>query len=90
MFLFNKFWLLSLTIFLIGAFVLTVTRAVSEEVNAIASLIIMVLLIHVLANRIREFGSNPWLALWAILPFVGLIQAFYYGCKESGTITKEE
>ena len=53
-------------------------------------LIFVLILIHILANRIRGFGSNPWLALLAVLPFVGLFQAFYYGCKQSKGVTQEE
>ncbi|MCG3884475.1 hypothetical protein I3271_07215 [Photobacterium leiognathi] len=53
------------------------------------SLAILVPLIHVLANRIRAFGSNPWLALLAVFPFVGLFQAFYFGIKQSKTGVEE-
>jgi len=86
-----KFWLLSIPIFLVGSIVMELTRAVAGDgAGAIPSLVFLVILTHVLANRIRGFGSNPWLALWALLPLVGLFQAFYYGCKKSGKIPKEE
>ncbi|MCU8092605.1 hypothetical protein L5M18_13670 [Shewanella sp. SM20] len=86
-----KFWLINLLVIFIGSFVMGMTKAIgSEGANAIASLIVVIILIHVLANRIRGFGSNPWLALWAILPLVGLLQSLYYGCKKSGEMPQSE
>lgn len=86
-----KFWLLSLTIFLISSLIMIVPMALDAEgLIALISWIFSVILIHILANRIREFGSNPWLALWAIIPFVGLFQAIYYGCKKSRKMAQEE
>lgn len=87
-----KFWLLSLPVILFGSLVMEVTKGVAgEAASAIPSLIVIVILTHILANRIRGFGSNPWLALWAIVPFVGLFQTFYYGCKKkSGKMAQEE
>jgi hypothetical protein len=38
--------------------------------------------INVLANRIRDFGGNPWLALFAIFPLVNSIFTLYYGIKQ--------
>lgn len=79
-----KFWLINIPVLFIGSVILGITKSGGlESANAIASLLILIILIHVLANRIRGFGSNPWLALLAILPFVGLFQALYYGCKRS-------
>jgi uncharacterized membrane protein YhaH (DUF805 family) len=76
---------------LIWRAITVVVKSIGEEgVHSITSLILLVILIHILANRIRGFGSNPWLALWAILPFVGMFQAFYYGGKKSGKMPQEE
>ena len=86
-----KFWLTSLPVIFIGSFFLGVANNVSDPGMAgVIPLIFMLILIHILANRIRGFGSNPWLALLAVLPFVGLFQAFYYGCKQSKGVTQEE
>lgn len=86
-----KFWLMNLLVIFIGTLAMVMTRAIgSEGANGLTSLIVCAILIHVLANRIRDFGSNPWLALWAILPFVGLFQALYYGCKKSGETQQTE
>lgn len=85
-----KFWLLSLTVILIGSFIMILPMALDAEGTiAIISWVMSVILIHILANRIRGFGSNPWLALWAIIPLVGLFQSFYYGCKKSGNLNQK-
>lgn len=34
---------------------------------------------NVLANRIRDYGGNPWLALWGIVPLVNVFVGLYYG-----------
>lgn len=86
-----KFWLINLPVIFVGLFFIGVSGAtVAAGDDAITSLIVGVILINILANRIRGFGSNPWLALWAILPFVGLFQALYYGCKKSGNVPQEK
>ena len=87
----TKFWLINLPVIFLGLVVIGLTEAIGTEgTHAITSIIVFVILIHILANRIRGFGSNPWLALWAILPLVGLFQALYYGCKKSGNMYQEE
>lgn len=69
---------------LVGLIFLVTFKAINALIlHAITSLVILTVLIQTLANRIRGYGSNPWIALWAILPFVGLFLAFYYGCKKS-------
>jgi uncharacterized membrane protein YhaH (DUF805 family) len=86
-----KFWLINIPVIFIGLIFMGMARSLGTEgAHSITSLILLATLIHVLANRIRGFGSNPWLALWAILPLVGLFQAFYYGCKKSGKKPQEE
>mgnify|MGYP001160550339 CR=1 FL=1 len=86
-----KFWLINIPVIFLGSFIMGVTEAIGAQgANAIVSLIVGVTLIHILANRIRGFGSNPWLALWAIIPLVGLFQALYYGCKKSGEMPQEQ
>jgi succinate dehydrogenase hydrophobic anchor subunit len=41
--------------------------------------IISLLWLNTLANRIRQYGSNPWVALWALIPFVNIVLGLYYG-----------
>lgn len=86
-----KFWLLSLIALLIGSFIMIIPMALEAEgAIALISWVVFLILIHVLANRIRDYGSSPWQALWAIIPFVGLFQAIYYGCKKSRKMAQEE
>ena len=35
--------------------------------------------VNTLANRIRDFGGNPWYSLWSLVPIVNPVIAFYYG-----------
>lgn len=85
-----KFWLLSIPTLLVGAFFASIGKSMGGGAEAIVALIIHIPLIHILANRIRGFGSNPWLSLLAFLPLVGLFQAFYYGFKKSANISQDE
>lgn len=98
-----KFWLSFIAVIVFGAICLgmignTEYQGIASQAeyhrallgSLVVQLVVIVALIHILANRIRGFGSNPWLALLSLLPFVFLLQALYYGCKESATVTKEE
>ena len=42
-------------------------------------LIVVIIWINALANRIRDYGSNPWIAAFATLPLVNIGLALYYG-----------
>lgn len=86
-----QFWLISLAVIFIAGFVNVVPMVLEAEVaTTIIAWVALIIYIHVLANRIRDFGSNPWLALLAIIPFVGLFQALYYGCIKSGKMPQEK
>lgn len=39
--------------------------------------------LNALVNRIRDYGSNPWIALWTIIPFVNILMGLYYGIAKS-------
>lgn len=88
-----KFWGMSVLLLFLSLIVNVMFR-VSENVdmNAIDSTgpiitIILVLIalaiqlawINVLANRIRDYGDNPYLSLLALIPFVNIGMAFCYG-----------
>lgn len=81
----TKFWLVSIFTILIGSFLIGALGSAkgAETLSSLLSLLVLSILINTLANRIRAFGGEPWLALLAIIPFVGMFQAFYYGCKKS-------
>jgi len=78
----KKFWLIAmLSVIFIGipgGFANMASNANSVG-SDIAIIILSFILTNSLANRIRDYGSNPWLALWALLPLVGLFQALYFG-----------
>lgn len=78
----TTFWTISLITIFVGSFVLVVSRAAGYEVfRLFVAFVINLILIITLANRIRDYGSNAWLALLAIIPFVGMFQALYYGIR---------
>ena len=81
-----KFWIISFSLLIILVFVNFFAKLfadIGQNTNAIflygISLVISLSWINTLANRIRDYGSNPWLALWALLPLVNIVLAFYYG-----------
>ena len=45
--------------------------------------------INTLANRIRDYGGNPWNALWSLVPLVNIGLAFYYGIVKEKTKEKD-
>ena len=40
---------------------------------------LLILMFNTLANRIRDYGSNPWIALLSIIPLLGMGVVLYYG-----------
>ena len=80
-----KFSIISLILFIPYIFLNIMAEALEKSGRDdiyIFYLIIFALVliwINILANRIRDFGNNPWYALWALIPPVNLGMAFYYG-----------
>lgn len=82
----KTFWIVTLITLFVGGYILVFASIAtevggSETYEVVATLIISFILINTLANRIRDYGSNPWLALWSLIPLVGMIQAIYYGIR---------
>jgi membrane-bound ClpP family serine protease len=82
----TTFWIVSLVTFFIGGFILVFIQAIEassgdDSIGTVFAFLIGLMLINTLANRIRDYGSNPWLSLWALIPLVGMFQAFYYGIR---------
>ena len=44
--------------------------------------ILFIIWINTLANRIRDYGLSPWLALFALFPFLNFIVGLYFGIKK--------
>jgi len=87
----SKFWIISIILFIVDVF-LGIFIRVFEHSNeyqsqamslSIITLVIAIVWMNTLANRIRDYGSNPYIALWAIIPLVNIILAFYYGSVKS-------
>ena len=76
------FWIWSGVLIIPTSIVVQMSKVSDSGIPAILALIFMLIWINVLANRIRDFGGNPWLALTAILPFVNLVFTVYYGIKQ--------
>jgi len=43
------------------------------------ALVIDIIWTNTLANRIRDYGSNPWISLFSLIPLVNVGLALYYG-----------
>lgn len=41
--------------------------------------IVILMWINALANRIRDYGSNPWIAVFSLIPLANIGLALYYG-----------
>jgi hypothetical protein len=93
-----KFWIWSLILLIINipfAIISKVESNYSQNTDdLIVSIIILslpsIIWINTLANRIRDYGSNPWIALFALLPIVNIFLALYYGIKQYKTVNNTE
>lgn len=89
------FWMVTIIAALVGGFLLVMVQSLAkasgnEGIESIFTLILIFILINTLANRIRDYGSNPWLALWSLLPLVGLVQALYFGIKHKKSVSGDQ
>lgn len=83
------FWIWSIILMIINIPLMILSKAPigdTEEVSTGTILLILfifilpsIIWINTLANRIRDYGSNPWLSLWALVPLVNMGMALYYG-----------
>lgn len=81
-----KYWLISIILSIPAISLNNIARyfeSTEQNDNAmvlyIIIFIISLLWLNTLANRIRQYGSNPWVALWALIPFVNIVLGLYYG-----------
>lgn len=91
----TMFWMVSIIAALVGGFLLTFVKVLAEvsgndSLETIFTLILIFILINTLANRIRDYGSNPWLALWSLLPLVGFVQVLYFGIKHKKSVSGDQ
>ena len=87
----SKFWIISIILFIVDVFLGIFIRVLehSNEYQSqamglyIITLVIAIVWMNTLANRIRDYDSNPYIALWAIIPLINIILALYYGSVKS-------
>jgi len=83
----SKFWIISIILFIVdvvlGIFIRVLEHSNEYQSQAmslyIITLVIVIVWMNTLANRIRDYGSNPYIALLALVPLVNIILALYYG-----------
>jgi hypothetical protein len=85
-----KFWIVSICLLIpyviLGLILKTIENDEIQESATTPILILSGLVfiisfiwISTLANRIRDYGSNPWISLFALIPLVNIGLALYYG-----------
>lgn len=82
----KKYWIILISLLIPIIFLkIMATLAESKEdsnsvmIIAVGYFIIAFIQLNTLANRIRDYGSNPWLSLLALIPLVNIVVSFYYG-----------
>ncbi|MAC83379.1 MAG: hypothetical protein CL624_04520 [Arcobacter sp.] len=85
-----KFWIISICLLIPLSIIKVFVKAFesSGDENSVLilytiGLIISIVWINTLANRIRDYGSNPWISLFALIPLVNIGLALYYGIAKS-------
>jgi len=67
------------------------TAVIISEITFILLIVLLIIAINTMANRIRDYGSNPWLALLVLVPLINTILILYYGiAKHKKGNTKAE
>ena len=84
------FWSISIVLFIVFAIASSFSKyfaSTGQNDNAIifsvAILVVDFIWINTLANRIRDYGDNPWIALFALIPFANIGLALFYGIVKS-------
>jgi len=85
-----KFWIISICLLIpitfAKVFAYVFENNGNDENTLVAYSIVFIIgliWINTLANRIRDYGSNPWIALFGIIPLVNIGLALYYGIAKS-------
>ncbi len=89
-----KFWIVSICLLIpyviLGLILKTIENDEIQESATTPILILSGLVfiisfiwISTLANRIRDYGSNPWISLFALIPLVNIGLALYYGIAKA-------
>lgn len=91
------FWSISISLFILLAFVNFFAKLftdIGQSNNSnflyLIAFIISSIWLNTLANRIRDYGSNPWISLFALMPLVNFGLALYYGVVNKNSNPKLE
>ena len=82
-----KFWIWSIILLIPFSLLSVFVKATETSTELAASnlifrglfLLVIIIWMNSLANRIRDYGSNPWISLFTLIPFVNIGLALYYG-----------
>ena len=93
-----KFWIWSTILFVLLVFVSLINNEIRYHndldnlklILGISQLLIVGVWINALANRIRDYGSNPNIAIFAVIPILNIILALYYGIARKKRNTQED
>ena len=87
------FWIWSICLLMIDMILVIVARLLeaAEIYDKALFLYVFVFFIgitwmNVLANRIRDYGSNPWISAFAMIPLANIGLALYYGIVNKDSI----
>ena len=86
-----KFWIWSIILLIPFSFISVFVKATETSIELadlnlsfrFLFLLVIVLWMNSLANRIRDYGSNPWISLFALIPLGNIGLALYYGIAKS-------
>jgi len=94
----KKYWIISIILMIVNIPLMIISNAPIGEINEINIITILfviiifslpsILWLNTLANRIRDYGSNPWISLWSLVPLVNIFLGFYYGIRKYKTVGK--
>ena len=85
----KKYWIWSITLLIISIPLVVISNVPMGNIKDVSRLTLLfvclifmmpnLLWINALVNRIRDYGSNPWIALWTFIPLVNIFIGLYYG-----------
>lgn len=82
-----KFWIISICLlipFTISSVLMKALETSESNQNGylgfwFLNILVITIWINTLSNRMRDYGSNPWFSLLALIPLGNIIMALYYG-----------
>ncbi len=81
-----EFWVISVCLFTVTAIVNFFAKAMENsgqnynEIGTFSIIFVLTIIwINTLSNRIRDYGSNPWIALFSLIPLVNIGLSLFYG-----------